>query len=100
VPQVRFTDAAIQDLGRLREFLRTRNPAAAQRAVAAIKEAIRKLGRQPQIGRPADDFPPEFRELVIEFGDSGYVAVYRYEKGAPVVVLAIRHQKEAGYGAD
>jgi len=42
---------------------------------------------------------PELRELVIAFGDSGYVALYRHEAADDVVyVLAFRHQKEAGYG--
>ncbi len=37
-------------------------------------------------------------ELLIEFGDSGYVALYRFEpKDDAVFVLAFRHQKEAGY---
>ena len=41
---------------------------------------------------------PELRELVIAFGDSGYVALYRHEPTADAVyVLAFRHQKEAGY---
>ena len=38
----------------------------------------------------------EYRELVIEFGDSGYVVLYRYD-GAIAVILAVRDQKEAGY---
>lgn len=41
---------------------------------------------------------PELRELVIAFGDSGYVALYRYVPAdSAVYVLAFRHQKEAGY---
>lgn len=36
------------------------------------------------------------RELLIDFGDSGYVVLYRLE-GELVTALAIRHQKEAGY---
>ena len=40
----------------------------------------------------------ELRELVIAFGDSGYVALYRYVATEEAVyVLAFRHQKEAGY---
>ncbi len=38
----------------------------------------------------------EYRELVIGFGDSGYVVLYRYDD-AIAVILAVRHQKEAGY---
>jgi plasmid stabilization system protein ParE len=38
----------------------------------------------------------EYRELPIDFGDTGYIALYRYEAD-DVTVLAVRHQKEAGY---
>jgi len=49
------------------------------------------------MGRPIDD-QPELREMLITFGDSGYVALYRYEPASDsVYVLAFRHQKEAGY---
>lgn len=54
------------------------------------------LGQYPQIGRPAEEMDVEYRELPIHFGDSGYVALYRYEADL-VTVLALRHQKEAGY---
>ena len=36
---------------------------------------------------------PEYRELLIDFGDSGYIVLYRYEAEL-VTVLALRHQKE------
>jgi plasmid stabilization system protein ParE len=36
------------------------------------------------------------RELVISHGRDGYVALYRVRAGT-VVVLAVRHQREAGY---
>jgi plasmid stabilization system protein ParE len=45
-----------------------------------------------------DDLPEEFREWPIDFGDSGYVVRYRISDDA-VTILAIRHQKEAGYQA-
>ncbi|MFZ4539708.1 type II toxin-antitoxin system RelE/ParE family toxin [Propionivibrio sp.] len=51
---------------------------------------------QPGIGRPVLDLPPEFRELVIDFGDSGYIARYHVSPDL-VTVLAIRHQREVGY---
>ena len=96
MPQVRFAPAALRDLERLRDFLRPKNPAAAKRAAAAIIKAVQMLGQQPHIGRTVDGLPEEFREWLIEFGDSGYVARYRYDGGDVVMVLAIRHQKEAG----
>jgi plasmid stabilization system protein ParE len=49
------------------------------------------------MGRPLDDMP-ELRELIIGFGESGYVALYRHEPDDDAVyVLAFRHQREAGY---
>jgi plasmid stabilization system protein ParE len=93
--RVIFTSAAIRDLERLREFLRPKNPAAAERAAKAIIEGIQALGAMPRIGRPTDDLPAEYRDWLIDFGDSGYIARYRID-GDTVVVLAIRHQKEIG----
>lgn len=90
-----FTPAAIQDLERLREFLRPKNPAAAERAAKVIIQGVKALGERPRIGRPVDDLPEEYRDWLIDFGDSGYVARYR-SNGDIIVVLAIRHQKEAG----
>ena len=38
------------------------------------------------------------RELVISYGRTGYVALYRVAaRGDRVEILAIRHQREAGY---
>lgn len=95
MPRVKFAPSALRDLMRLREFLRPKNPAAAKRAAVAITKAVQVLGQYPQVGRPADDMEPEYRELLIDFGDSGYVALYRYE-GDLVTVLALRHQKDVG----
>lgn len=49
------------------------------------------------MGRPVEELPDVFREWLIEFGGSGYVARYRYDGGDIVSILAIRHQKEAGF---
>lgn len=54
------------------------------------------LAQQPQIGRPATEMEPEFREWLIDFGDSGYVVLYRFD-GSMAVALAVRHQREAGF---
>ena len=96
VPQVRYAPGAVRDLQRLREFLRPKNPAAAKRAGETIIKAVQVLGLQPQIGRPVQDMPEKYREWPIDFGDSGYVARYRFD-GEVVTIVAIRHQKEVGY---
>jgi plasmid stabilization system protein ParE len=96
MPQVRFAPPAIRDLERLREFLRPMSPIAAKKAGEVIVKAVQVLGLQPQLGRPIEDMPEEFREWVIDFGDSGYVARYRIDSDA-VTLLAVRHQKEVGF---
>lgn len=100
MPQMIFSPAALRDLERLREFLRNKNPAAAKRAAEAIIAALKPLMRHPLIGRPVEyveDAGITYRELPIDFGGSGYIALYRLE-GELVTILAVRHQKEAGYG--
>jgi len=64
--------------------------------VRTIRAAVQVIARQPGIGRPVDEMPPEFREWLIDFGDSGYVVLYRFD-GQTAVILAVRHQREAGY---
>ncbi len=96
MPRVIFSPAAIRDLERLRAFLQPKNPSAARRAGESIVSGVRALGAHPQMGRLIEDLPEPYREWLIDFGDSGYVARYRFD-GDVVTVLAIRHQKEAGY---
>ncbi len=80
---------------RLYRFLAAKNIDAAKRAVTAMRQSVRVLGQQPGIGRPVDDMPDEFREWIIDFGDSGYVARYRLDSDV-VTILAVKHQKEVG----
>lgn len=96
MPQVIFSTASLRDLERLREFLRHKNPAAAKRTAVAIINAIQVLARHPQIGKPSGVSETACRELPIDFGDSGYIALYRYD-GQTVVILAVRHQRESGF---
>jgi plasmid stabilization system protein ParE len=97
MPRLIYTSRARQDLIRLGSFIAEKNPQAAQRAAKAILESTRLLRRNPKIRRPAAELPPDFRELVIPFGAAGYLLRYRIvEEQDEVVILAIRHQREAG----
>ena len=96
MPHLIWTPPALADVARLHSFLVTKSPDAATRAVKAIRQSVKILGQHPEIGRPIEDLPPEFREWVIEFGQGAYVALYRYD-GKQVVILAVRHGREAGY---
>jgi len=97
VPRLIWTPEALLDVQRCYRFLAADNPAAASRAVRFLREGMRMVAEHPEAGRPVDRMDPEFRERLIGFGDSGYVVLYRLD-GDLAVVLAVRHQKEAGYG--
>jgi len=57
---------------------------------------VKVIAHQPGIGRPAEDMEPEYREWLIDSGDSGYVVLYHYD-GELAVILAVRLQREVGY---
>jgi plasmid stabilization system protein ParE len=68
---------------------------AALKSAAAIRSAVDALALHPLIGRPRE---PDLRELVISFGRTGYVALYRFLPQLDEVrVLVIRHQRELNY---
>lgn len=96
MPQLIWSPAALRDVQRLYRFLAEKNIDAAKRAVKAIRAGVQVLAIQPGVGRPVEDMEPEYREWLIDFGDSGYVALYRYD-GDTAVILAVRHQREVGY---
>ncbi len=91
-----WSQPALLDVQRLYRFLAAKNMDAARRAIQTLRQGVKVLGYQPGIGRPIEDMPDEFREWLIDFGDSGYVARYRIDADA-VTILAVRHQKEVGF---
>ena len=87
---------ALLGVQRAYRFLVEKDKDAARAAAGAIRKQAAILKKYPQAGRPADDLDPEHRELLVPFGASGYVMVYELHADY-VLVLAVRHQKEAGY---
>ncbi len=96
MPRLIWSPAALRDLQRLHRFLVEQNVEAAKRTVRAIRAGVATLSQQPGVGRPVEEMAPEFREWLISFGESGYSVLYRYDEET-AVVLAVRHQREAGY---
>lgn len=97
MPRLIWSPGALRDVQRLYRFLAVKNQDAARRVAGALRASVRVLALQPEVGRPVEDMDPEFREWLVDFGDGGYVALYRYD-GKTAVILAVRHQKEAGFG--
>ena len=96
MPRLRWSQAALLDVARLHAFLTPKSRDAAKRAVKAIRQGVKALGKHPEIGRPVEEMPLEFREWVIDFGHGAFVVLYHYD-GKQIVILAIRHGREAGY---
>jgi plasmid stabilization system protein ParE len=96
---VRFTGEAEADLLRLYDFLLEHDLGVAERALGAIKEALRLLEQFPFSCRKAADgqHGPRLREMVIPFGAPGYVALFEIEDARTVTILAVRHQRESDY---
>lgn len=90
-----ISEQAATDIDRLRDFLLETLPHEAARTGDLILDGIEMLKKHPAVGRPVGH---GLRELVISRGRTGYVALYLYDEEADAVsVLAIRHQREAGY---
>ncbi len=100
--EVRYTNAAREDLLRLFDFLLQRAQTvedfdAAQLAIDTIAAEVEShLSRSPFIFRKAGD-SSFLRELIIPFRSAGYVVLYEIEGAATISVLAVRHQIEDDY---
>ena len=96
--RVRLTLEALEDFKRLQSFLIEKDPMAAARAVDAIETSFELLEYSPFSCRkawPGDR--PLLRELLIPFGNAGYVALFEIDGPGHVSILAVRHQREEDY---
>ena len=93
--EIVYTAQALLDLERLVEFLLHTDAGAASSTAGVIFNALEILAHSPEIGRKVHLGQ---RELVISRGHTGYLALYRFLPAQQrVLVLALRHQREAGY---
>lgn len=95
VAEVVYSARSLDHIERAFQFLRDTNPSAASSAVEAIRSANENLAAHPLVGRRIEG---ELRELIISYGQTGYVALYRFVIARDEIrVLAIRHQRELGF---
>lgn len=93
--QIIYASRALDDLERLFRFIAEHDPEIAAESAAAISGAVDMLAAHPLAGRRVEG---ELRELVISYGKTGYVALYRFHAVADQVrVLSFRHQRELDY---
>jgi len=85
----------LSHLERAFELLASESPDATIAAAAVIRSAVENLAAHPLLGRRVHG---DIRELVISYGQTGYIALYRFIVPQDEVrVLAIRNQREIGF---
>ena len=88
---VTLTPGALSDLERLDDFLRAKNPAAANRMLAAFNTAFARLAISPF----ESPIVPQttLRARIVRFGTGGYVCLYGV-RGRAVIVARLFHGRE------
>lgn len=93
--KVVYAGRALDHLEQAFEFIRRDNPTAAAGTVDAITSAATLIAEHPLAGPRVHG---DIRELVISFGATGFVTLYRFlPLRQEVRILAVRHQRELGY---
>jgi plasmid stabilization system protein ParE len=93
--RVEVTERAMGDLERLFDFIAEEDPVRARKQVLSVRRALELLADHPLLGREAEEGR---RELILSRGRYGYIAKCRWLPAEDVVlILAVRHQREAGY---
>jgi|TARA_Y100000588_G_scaffold339170_1_gene381658 plasmid stabilization system protein ParE len=86
-----YTDEAVEDLKRLREFIAVHNPSAAGRIATELVSKIELLPGFPRMGTPVEmaPVPDSIRDMV--FGK--YVVRYSVHVSA-IIILRVWHELE------
>ncbi len=99
MPQISYAPETHEDFARFKNFLQEVAPEKVSEATEAIFESLEILEHTPLAGEPHPlENAPEMRKIVIPYGQSGYVALYIFNKEQDLVTIhAIRHQKELNF---
>ena len=94
VYKIEWLPEATQDVARLRQFIKNKNPRAAKKAGQRILSAVNLLMNNPKAGMPCQDEGCEsFKDLYAPFGRGGYTIRYRIEKHR-VLITRVWHSRE------
>jgi len=93
--EIVWLPGASRDVDRLRNFIKSENPIAAQRAAKRIIEGVQILQDNPEAGVPVANLM-DYRDLMLTFGAGEYIIRYR-EEAQRVVIVRVRHSKEEGF---
>jgi plasmid stabilization system protein ParE len=101
--EVIFSQEAADDLERLFDHILEREINSATcdlsvpaRAIEIIAQSCELLRHSPFSCRKVGE-SPFVRELIINFGASGFVALFEIRDASKVIIGAVRHQRESDY---
>ena len=95
---VEITQRALADLERLFDFIAAENLQKASEQILSVGKALELLADHPLLGRAAEEGR---RELILSRGRYGCIAKHRWLPAEDIVlILAVRHQLEAGYAGE
>ncbi len=97
--KISYSTKAQDDLNRLYDFLLDIDQDLAAHAIDTIDSAISATRRHPYICRKAADgaLGRYWRELIIDFGSSGYLVLFEITADDALTIMAIKHQRESDY---
>lgn len=95
---VAIEQSAREDIERLYTFLLDAAPDYADQAMERIYKSLKTLEIIPHSCRKASfQDGVQLRELIIDQGSSGYIALFEIRPDGVVSILAIKHQRENDY---
>ena len=94
VYQIVWLPEATQDVARLRQVIKNKNPRAAKKAGQRILGAVNLLMKNSEAGMPCQDEGCElFKDLYAPFGRGGYTIRCRLEQHT-VLITRVWHSRE------
>lgn len=97
--EIKYSTRAKAKISSACEFYAAFDEKLGERAMTAITISINKLALNPKIGRPSLE-NLNYRERLIPFGSSHFLALYRIDDAGDVIVVSLRHERELGYDFD
>ncbi len=94
-----YSVKARDDLNRLYDFLLDIDQDLAAQAIDTIDSAISAMRRHPYICRKAASgaLGRYWRELIVNFGSSGYLVLFEIIDEETLLIVAVKHQRESDY---
>jgi plasmid stabilization system protein ParE len=97
--RLHYSEIFFRDMQRYYRQLAGVNPRAADKAYDAVARHLELLVDFPMIGRRVDstDETIMLREILVPFGQAGYIILFEIVDDQTLSILAVRHQREDDY---